>query len=166
MCKCVLYYCHRVSTQLQLTYISISTDHLCFTQNLHTSNISHLAYNNFCWITFIQYLLEDMKTFIPCSVSKPPNDIQLRFSSLRNAPPFYFSQKCSCNCFSRHTSTTVHNDFVELCCTHCSITIQFQYRFLFLITLTVCLQAISFYLLTYIYIYMYIYIYIYCIYFL
>jgi hypothetical protein len=29
MCKCVLYYCHRLSTQLQLTNISVSLFHFC-----------------------------------------------------------------------------------------------------------------------------------------
>ena len=37
MCKCVLYYCHRVATQLQLTTVSYLIE--CFSISLHSFNL-------------------------------------------------------------------------------------------------------------------------------
>jgi hypothetical protein len=39
VCKCVLYYCHRVATQLQLTYVSIAIYRT-------TVSITHLSYDS------------------------------------------------------------------------------------------------------------------------
>jgi len=41
VCKCVLYYCHRVTTQLQITNISSTSDQLPI---LAESNLSTLKY--------------------------------------------------------------------------------------------------------------------------
>jgi hypothetical protein len=61
MCKCVLYYCHRVSTQLQLTYISISVS--ISISRLQILNLFLKWYFNYWIYTLIIWLFSMAKLF-------------------------------------------------------------------------------------------------------
>jgi hypothetical protein len=57
MCRCVLYYCHRVSPQLQLTNISIHTLPIHYIQVLHSSYIYTRHITHLFHTTRITYLI-------------------------------------------------------------------------------------------------------------
>ena len=71
VCKCVLYYCHRVTTQLQLTNISYHiiyhitshhiTSHHITSHHIISYHISYHIYDHITTLRYCPYLIRDCK---------------------------------------------------------------------------------------------------------